>query len=176
MLSIHYGTEGHVRTDKRQIREWRRHAAMRKDIDLIVGHHAHVVRGVEIVNGKIIFYGLGNFLHHGTPDISRRGPCRSQGLMAKVHLLKTSSGKLKARAIEAIPVTNTHFRPQRYTSVRASHQRVHALNYLARKLDNKKDGAQGVRFTPQADGSGLYCFPGAEPKSGKNRQTMQSVA
>ncbi|MGA7270223.1 MAG: CapA family protein [Acidimicrobiia bacterium] len=32
------------------------------DVDLVVGHHAHVVSPVEEVNGEYIFYGLGNFL------------------------------------------------------------------------------------------------------------------
>ena len=34
------------------------------------------------------------------------------------------------------------------------------LNHLAAGLDDEK-GAKGVRFTPQADGSGLYCADGA---------------
>ena len=30
--------------------------------DLIIGHHPHVPRGVEIYKGKVIFYSLGNFI------------------------------------------------------------------------------------------------------------------
>jgi hypothetical protein len=33
--------------------------------DAVVGHHAHVVHGVELYRGKPILYGLGNFLFHG---------------------------------------------------------------------------------------------------------------
>lgn len=29
--------------------------------DLIIGHHAHVIQGCEIINGKYVYYGLGNF-------------------------------------------------------------------------------------------------------------------
>jgi poly-gamma-glutamate capsule biosynthesis protein CapA/YwtB (metallophosphatase superfamily) len=36
-------------------------AATAAGADLIFGHHPHVVQGVEIVNGKPVFYSLGNF-------------------------------------------------------------------------------------------------------------------
>ncbi len=167
ILSIHYGYEGRVRTDAMQIADWRRDAALKKNIDLIVGHHAHVVRGVELAGHSVIFYGLGNFLHHGTANMAGKGICRSYGLLARVHLIRAEGGALRARAIEAIPVTNMHLRTRRYESTAESHRRIHALNYLASRLDNAADGATGVRFTPQADGSGLYCFKGAERDPGK---------
>jgi hypothetical protein len=30
--------------------------------DLVVGHHAHILRGVEVYRGRPIFHGLGNFV------------------------------------------------------------------------------------------------------------------
>lgn len=165
ILSIHYGTEGQVRTDAKQIGEWRRQAALRDGIDLIVGHHAHVARGVEFAGGSLIFYGLGNFLHHGTADMTAKGICRDYGLMARVHLKKAPDGKLKLRAVEAIPVTDTHYRPRRLAGEKGA-ARVHALNYLASTLDDAETGARGLRFTPQRDGSGLYCVPGADGDGG----------
>ncbi len=166
ILSIHYGIEGRVRTDGRQIKEWRRQAALGAGIDLIVGHHAHVVRGVEIVGSKVIFYGLGNFLHQGTANMSGKGICRDYGLLARVHALKGGDGRLRAAAIEAIPITAMHFSPRRL-AVKKSHARVHALNYLGARLGSKDGKARGVRFTPQRDGSGLYCFPGAAKMPGR---------
>lgn len=166
ILSIHYGVEGQVRTDAKQIAEWRRQAALGDGIDLIVGHHAHVVRGVERAGNSLIFYGLGNFLHHGTADMTRKGICRDYGLMARVHLKKDADGKLKLRAVEAIPVTDTHYRPRRLTGENGE-ARIHVLNYLAGTLDDPGDGARGVRFTPMRDGSGLYCEPGAENDGGR---------
>jgi poly-gamma-glutamate capsule biosynthesis protein CapA/YwtB (metallophosphatase superfamily) len=165
ILSIHYGLEGRVRTDAQQIAEWRGQAARQDGIDLIVGHHAHVVRGVEFTGGSLIFYGLGNFLHHGTADMTAKGICRDYGLMARVHLKKDANGKLKLRAVEAIPVTDTHFRPRRLTGDKGA-ARVFALNYLAGTLDDGPAGARGLRFTPQRDGSGLYCVPGADGDGG----------
>ncbi len=166
LLSIHYGIEGRVRADARQIKDWRRLAARQRGIDLIVGHHAHVVRGVEVTGDAIIFYGLGNFLHHGTADMGKKGICKDYGLLARVHLLRGADGKLQPGAIEATPVTKMHIRTEPVRPAARSHARLHALNYLARTLDSEADGARGVRFTPQPDGSGLYCFDRAKEAPG----------
>ena len=155
-----------MRTDAVQIAEWRGLAAQRDGIDLIVGHHAHVVRGVELAGGSLIFYGLGNFLHLGTANMTSSGICRDYGLMAKVHLRKAADGKLAIRAVEAIPVTDTHLRPRRLPGAQGN-ARVHALNYLAGTLDDAAGKARGLRFTPQSDGSGLFCLPGAENDTGR---------
>lgn len=39
ILSVHYGVEGRVVPDKRQLDDWRDFAARERSIDLIVGHH-----------------------------------------------------------------------------------------------------------------------------------------
>lgn len=155
ILSIHYGTEGYVRTDDRQLKEWRGLAAREDGLDIVVGHHAHVVRGVEMVGKSLVMYGLGNFLHHGTSNITGNGVCRDYGLMTRVHLARSADKSWSIGAVEAIPVTDTHFRPRRLEG-EAGAKRVHALNHLARTLDSA-DGAKGLRFTPQANGTGLYC-------------------
>ena len=139
-------------------------AAEEKGIDLIVGHHPHVAQGVELDGKSLIFYGLGNFLHPGTAEMTRFGLCRDYGLMAKVHLARID-GAWRVEAIEAIPLTNTQMRPARSPAQEAT-KRIYALNHLAAGLDDDK-GAKGVRFTPQADGSGLYCADGAAALGGK---------
>ncbi len=37
-------------------------AAIEAGADVVVGHHAHILRGVEVYRGKPIFHGLGNFV------------------------------------------------------------------------------------------------------------------
>lgn len=165
ILSIHYGEEGRVRADAKQFADYRGLAAQKDGIDLIVGHHAHVARGVEIAGKSLIFYGLGNFLHHGTADITNKGICRDYGLMARVHLKKAPGGKLKLRAVEAIPVTDTHFRPRPLTGDDGA-ARIYALNYLDANLGDEPAGAQGIAFTPQPSGTGLYCLAGADKDGG----------
>ena len=161
ILSIHYGEEGRVRADAKQFADYRDLAAQQDGIDLIVGHHAHVVRGVEIAGKSLIFYGLGNFLHPGTANINDKGICRDHGLMARVHLKKAPDGKLKLRALEAIPVADTHFRTRPMTGEEGA-VRIHALNYL----DADLGGVRGVAFTPQPNGTGLYCLAGADKDGG----------
>ena len=164
ILSIHYGLEGRVVPDDRQLADWRGFAAETKGIDLIVGHHPHVALGVELNAKSLIFYGLGNFLHPGTAEMTRFGICRDYGLMAKVHLAR-ADGAWRVEAIEAIPLTNTQTKPERFTALEAE-KRIYALNHLAAGLDDGKS-ARGVRFTPQSDGSGLYCADGASALGGK---------
>ena len=36
------------------------HAAIDAGADIVLGHHAHIIRGIEIYRGKPIFHGLGN--------------------------------------------------------------------------------------------------------------------
>jgi poly-gamma-glutamate synthesis protein (capsule biosynthesis protein) len=128
---------------------------------MVVGHHQHVAAGIEIVEGKPVFYGLGNFLHWGTQNMGRHGMCHDYGLVARVHLSGKPGERLSVKAIEAIPVTDMHLKPQRLDAV-ASMERVQALNHL-----NRQFGEQGVRFAVEADGTGLYCAAGAERLTGE---------
>jgi len=66
-------------------------------IDLVIGHHAHVVQPIERWNGEFIVYGLGNFLsaqHHrtGTAD----------GVIVLVELTMRN-GRWVAREINYVP-------------------------------------------------------------------------
>jgi poly-gamma-glutamate synthesis protein (capsule biosynthesis protein) len=164
ILSIHYGIEGRTEPDERQIKDWRGFAAGEKGVDLILGHHPHVAQGVELDGKSLIFYGLGNFLHPGTAEMTRFGLCRDYGLMAKVHLARLG-GAWQVEAIEAIPLTNTQTKPEHFAAEEAT-KRIYALNHLAAGLDDGKS-AKGVRFTPQTDGTGLYCADGAAALGGK---------
>jgi len=153
ILSVHYGPEFEVKTsanDRRRLTQ-----AVADGADMIVGHHHHVVNGVEIVDGAPIFYGLGNFLHWGTQDMGRFDICRDYGLMARVHLTALEGETPKLRAIEAIPVTNMHKATRRMERGDAR-ARIQVLNHLAGQF-----GERGVRFAAEADGTGLYCAPGA---------------
>jgi len=164
ILSIHYGLEGRVVPDERQLADWRKFAGEAKGIDLIVGHHPHVAQGVELNGKSLIFYGLGTFMHPGTVEPARFGICRDYGLMAKVHLARVD-GAFRVEAIEAIPLTDTQTRPERFAAEQGA-KRIYALNHLAAGLDDGKN-AKGVRFAPRPDGSGLYCAEGAAALGGE---------
>ncbi len=51
------------------------HAAIDAGADLIIQHHAHILKGIDVYRGKAIFYGLGNFaleVHFMTKEWANR--------------------------------------------------------------------------------------------------------
>ncbi len=166
ILSVHHGEERSVATDPDAIRKLRHQALLGGGIDIVAGHHAHVVQGIEITDGRLIFYGLGNLLHPGMQDMGTFDMCRDYGLLARVHLAGGASGRLTMRAVEVIPLTDMHWRARPMPPQRAV-ERIHVLNYLAAALDDPASGARGLRFAVQADGSGLHCEPDAQSVTGR---------
>jgi hypothetical protein len=165
MLSIHYGEEKDVRADGRQLTEYR-DAADHDGVDLIVGHHAHVVRGVEVRHGVPIFYGLGNFMLRGARDMGAEpafAGCRDYGLLARVHLRRTApGGRLALRAIEIVPIRDMHRQPAAFADPEQARHRVEVVNVLSARLEDASAPASGnALFATRADGSGLYCVDGA---------------
>ncbi|HEY9439918.1 MAG TPA: CapA family protein [Streptomyces sp.] len=68
ILSIHWGREHHPDPSASQRRLARR-IAKETGIDLVIGHHAHVVQPMEKVGGTWVAYGLGNQLaRHDVPS------------------------------------------------------------------------------------------------------------
>lgn len=60
ILSVHWG----IHFIPAVIADYQReiaHAAIDHGADLILGHHAHILKGVEVYKGKIVFYSLCNF-------------------------------------------------------------------------------------------------------------------
>lgn len=167
VLSIHEGSEYYVRPGE-PVSRWRS-AVTDGGVDLVVGHHAHVARGVERIGDSVIFWGLGDFLLLGDRDHRRVltfDLCRDFGLLARVHLLPDGDGKLRIRAVEIVPITGVSRVPGTLPAAEAR-ERVEVINYLSAMLDDSESGAIGLQFAPQGDGSGLYCFEGAEADPGE---------
>ncbi len=66
VVSIHGGEEGAGRETKAQ-RDYAR-AAVRAGASLVLGHHSHVVGGIEVYQGATIVYSLGNFCFGGNTN------------------------------------------------------------------------------------------------------------
>jgi len=167
ILSAHYGIELRVRPSNYDIQRLRDRAVREAGIDLVLGHHTHVPAGVQTIDGKLIFYGLGNLLHFGMQNMGRYNACRDFGVLARIFLTPHSSGQLKARAVQVIPLTDMHHAAAKPMAFAQASKRIAVLNGLATHLNDKKTGAQGLQFMPQPDGTGLYCFDGATEVSGK---------
>lgn len=148
ILSVHYGPEFAPLTEKATQARFR--DAESDGLTIIAGHHHHVARGVEFSGDKLIAYGLGNFLHLGTQDMRRFDICRDYGLVVKAGLARGQGG-YQVETVEVIPITKMHIAPEPMTGD-AARLRVEVMNYLGSML-----GEGGLRFAPQADGSGLWC-------------------
>jgi poly-gamma-glutamate synthesis protein (capsule biosynthesis protein) len=73
------------------------------DVDLLLGHHAHVVQPFEQINGKWVAYGLGN--HIAQQDL----PATYDSVIARFTFTRGADGRYAVSTAEAIP---THIQPQ----------------------------------------------------------------
>lgn len=60
ILSIHWGAEENLYIHNKAIEF--AHQFINEGVDVILGHHPHVIKGIEIYKGKPIFYSFGNFI------------------------------------------------------------------------------------------------------------------
>jgi poly-gamma-glutamate capsule biosynthesis protein CapA/YwtB (metallophosphatase superfamily) len=67
------------------------------DVDLVVGHHAHVVQPFERIGGKWVAYGLGNQIAEQTPQATR------DSVIARFTFIRGPDGSYTVRTAEAIP-------------------------------------------------------------------------
>jgi len=70
VVALHKGL-GHVPAQVAMYEIELGHAAVDAGADIVVGHHAHILRGIEVYRGKPVYHGLGNFVavtHALTPS------------------------------------------------------------------------------------------------------------
>ena len=68
IVSFHWGVERSDMPNSLQIEL--AHKAIDNGADLVIGHHPHVLQGIEKYNGKYILYSLGNFCFGGNKNPS----------------------------------------------------------------------------------------------------------
>ncbi|MBN1542109.1 CapA family protein, partial [candidate division KSB1 bacterium] len=101
IISLHWGDEFSFEPSAKQ-RATARHL-IDSGADIVIGHHPHVLQGMESYCGKPIFYSLGNFVF----DLDWYSPAM-ESIIAVFHLLPRQ-GLIKT---DFIPVRiNTHFQP-----------------------------------------------------------------
>ena len=98
-VSMHWGIEFQYTPTRQQV-ELGAELAESPLIDLIVGHHAHRLQQVEIVNEKYVFYGLGNFLSNQEPSCC--GEVAQEGAMMLVRVAE-SEGEWSADGVQYVP-------------------------------------------------------------------------
>jgi poly-gamma-glutamate capsule biosynthesis protein CapA/YwtB (metallophosphatase superfamily) len=69
------------------------------DVDLVLGHHAHVVQPIELVDGTWVAYGLGNHIaQHST-----RGYATEDSVIARFTFTRDDDGRVGVTLAEAVP-------------------------------------------------------------------------
>ena len=93
VVSMHWGMEYQTEPTQQQ-REMARTLLESDAVDLILGTHVHVVQPCETINGKTVFYGMGNFLSNQSPKTASSLRTETQeGLYATV-TLREKDGKV----------------------------------------------------------------------------------
>ena len=93
VVALHWGDEYRHEPNAQQ-RSLAPDLVRSPDIDLVLGHHAHVVQPVEAVDGEWVVYGMGNMVaNHGTP-----GAANEEGLLVRFTFTEGPRGWRVARA------------------------------------------------------------------------------
>ncbi|MCD7834430.1 MAG: CapA family protein [Lachnospiraceae bacterium] len=98
IVAFHWGTEKETAADETQ--QTLAHVAIDCGADLVVGHHPHVLQGIEKYNGKYIVYSLGNFCFGGNTN-----PSDKATMIFRQTFTVSQEGAADDDKIEIIPCT-----------------------------------------------------------------------
>ncbi len=103
VYTCHFGNEYEPRHNALQ--EEIARAAVDAGADLVIGHHPHIVQGIEEYQGGLIFYSLGNLVFGGNLDLRV-----FDGLLVQV-TLDFAQGVLALTRVRLLPVLTSGSRP-----------------------------------------------------------------
>lgn len=87
VVALHWGDE-YVHEPNAQQAELAPQLIASPDIDLLLGHHAHVVQPLEKVGDEWVVYGMGNMVaRHGTPGVPNE-----EGILVRFTFTETDDG------------------------------------------------------------------------------------
>lgn len=104
IVSFHWGIEGEHASNGVQLKLGR--ASIDAGADLVLGHHPHVLQGIEEYKGRRIVYSLGNFVFGGNAQ-----PSETESMIFQARFEK-KDGVVRATGYEVIPVFITGDRVQ----------------------------------------------------------------
>ncbi|MEV4260854.1 CapA family protein [Kribbella sp. NPDC049584] len=112
VVSCHWGTEYSSKLNDQQ-REIAPQLLADSNIDLVIGHHAHVVQPMEQIDGKWVAYGLGNLVAaHREPESTK-----AEGLLVRF-TFKRDGSRWSIEQAEFAPLLMTDVLPVRVLDVR----------------------------------------------------------
>lgn len=89
VVSLHWGTE-YVNDPTTPQRQVAHRLADSKFVDLIIGHHAHVVQPIDRYNNKVVVFGMGNFLSGMSSSLGYAGV--DDGVIVNITVTEGHSG------------------------------------------------------------------------------------
>ncbi|AEB75434.1 CapA family protein [Clostridium botulinum] len=95
IINFHWGNEGNYTPNTTQ--QNIAHYSIDNGADLIIGHHPHVLQGIEKYNNKLIFYSMGNFAFGGN-----KNPRDKDSIITQIKF-KISDSTLKSYDFKIIP-------------------------------------------------------------------------
>jgi len=138
VVSFHWGAESTSQPKPYQITA--AHDAIDAGADVVIGHHPHVLQGIERYKNGIVFYSLGNFTFGSSSRYSDRS------IIARITLENGVKG------VELLPLNvqnrEVHFQPQ-VLSGKKGQKVIDHLTRISRRwntLVSAKDGHFMVRF------------------------------
>ena len=171
-MSIHWGLR-HVPKTICTYQSPVAHAAIDGGADLILGHHAHSIKAVEVYKGKVCFYSIGNFMTTGRAQ-------RSIGSYRKWNVVRALVEKSLALGVDQDAVVVTLLAETVADIDVALRRRVQIPAHRAPRDGPTKRRAAAAQGRPGRTGlcrSNRFEFaPGLRHQSGHARSTHIHVA
>lgn len=100
VVSLHWGAEYRHEPIQSQL-DWLDAILPSDEVDLVIGHHAHVVQPVDKVGDEWVVFGVGNFLSNQSANCCVAAS--QDGMIATVELLENDAGRIEAVGVHYIP-------------------------------------------------------------------------
>ena len=135
VLALHWGDEYQHDPNPQQL-ELAPRLIKSPDIDLILGHHAHVVQPLENFDGEWVVYGMGNLMAaHRTP-----GEPQNEGLLVRFTVTENAeTGRFTTTAAEYLPLLQTDAMPVSVVNVSAALEGGDPGTATAARIDKAMD-------------------------------------
>lgn len=137
IVSMHWGNElAEYPTDYQE--KWG-HIAVDLGADVVIGHHPHVVQGIENYKGVNIVYSLGNFCFGG-----KKNPTDKDTFIYQTTFTVSPDGQLESTDFTVIPCkitsvadeSSNNYQPTPVTDEKEAKKILEKIEYRSRKLDN----------------------------------------
>jgi poly-gamma-glutamate capsule biosynthesis protein CapA/YwtB (metallophosphatase superfamily) len=144
LVSYHWGTESTAMPRPYQVTA--AHRAIDAGADVVIGHHPHVLQGIERYKNGVIFYSLGNFAFGTTSRSSDRS------VIARITMENGVKG------VELLPLNvlnrDVHYQP-RLLSGRKGQEVIDHLARISRKWNTTMISANGHYLVEMGSGERL---------------------